>query len=670
MWSRQLAVERYTQCTCGAGRSAAGSTAHLYTDTSGLWWVHDGHADFYPPLGHSIISATRPKSPISPFFPPSRHPPFRPLVPRGHVRGPFAWLKINTTLSITTTTMGRPKRSAAAEPTGAKKAKTSPDAVKTILDGLDHLQDDDGTRALVSAFVKLPSKKLYPDYYAMIAEPISLAEIGKKHAKGAYADAAALVADFQLMYDNAVKYNDPDSWIVQDAHKLLVHVEEQAAALGLAPAAAPDVAKLCLQVLDEVETHDFPGEGVLAGPFAEDVDPDEYPDYYTVIEHPTSFGSVRRQLRDGLIAPDALVAANLQAFYDATVLIFHNAQQFNDPSSLIHEDAKKLQALFEDKYAALRARLVGDHKPGLKLKLKSPKEPVKLKLSLKAGTPEEPPKKRRGRKPKKLIEEEQRLAALAAAQLKHEDDNDNDNDLDDAAAKDTIDATEVNIMGKSKTTPPSSDVFVRRVALSSSLATVSLVLNTIAGQSQLALSPAQVVKKALFPEVPAITAASFFDYQFEPSGFSTKAYSVALPADASSSVSFRVALHELIYGLKKADLVDGHGMLKGRAEEDFMCSLFVNEEEVETGCEMTEEVDPADGHSKLLGLTYDLKLNYGLNVVTFELRLSPGLSKNLKREPIDQDVDEPAGRHTRNQLQQIKLNWEVEKFTLYVVSYS
>lgn len=122
--------------------------------------------------------------------------------------------------------------------------------------------------------------------------------------------------------------------------------------------------------------------------------------------------------------------------------------------------------------------------------------------------------------------------------------------------------------------------------------------------------------------------------------------------------------------LKENDLVDGRGMLKGKAEEDFMCSLFVNEEEVVHGCEISEEVDPVDGRSKVLGLTYDLKLNYGLNVINFELRLSPSLAKNLKREPVHASSDEPAGRHTRNQLQQIKLNWEVEKFTLYVVSYA
>lgn len=561
--------------------------------------------------------------------------------------------------------MGRPKRAATSDTSVSKKPKRESSlAFKTILEGLDVLQDDDGTRALVTAFVKLPSKKMYPDYYAMIDEPISLFEIGKKVAKGAYDDAASFLADFQLMYDNAVKYNDSDSWIVQDARKLLQHVEEQVATVDQGEADV-DLSQRCIALLDEVIEHEFPGEGVLSGPFVEDVDPDEYPEYYTVIANPTSFNNVKKQLKNGLFLADASVDTNLQSFYDATDLIFRNAQQFNDPSSLIHEDSKKLQELFEDKFQALKSELLGGAKP---LKLKIKKEPTKLKLNMPASAPGEPPKKRRGRKPKKLIEEEQRLAALAAQQLRDEEEGNEPED--DEPGKDKIDATEVNVMGKSKTTPPSNEVFTRRVSLTSSHTSASLALSAFASQPQLMLSKLQFVKHSLFPTAPVLNVASFFDYQFAPSGFSTKAYSVSLPQEASSSVTFRVSLHELILKLKENDLVDGRGMLKGKAEEDFMCSLFVNEEEVVHGCEISEEVDPVDGRSKVLGLTYDLKLNYGLNVINFELRLSPSLAKNLKREPVHASSDEPAGRHTRNQLQQIKLNWEVEKFTLYVVSYA
>lgn len=551
--------------------------------------------------------------------------------------------------------MGRPKRTAVIDAESSKKQKTGSEYTK-ILDSLDSLQDDDGTRACVTAFVKLPSKKLYADYYTLIENPISLAEIHKKVAKGAYHDGAEFVLDFQLMYDNAVKYNDPESWIVSDAEKLLHAVEQKAKNIGsTAEVTLAELAKMCGEILDEVINHEFPGEGVLSGPFMEDVDPDEYPDYFNIIETPMSFDSVRKQVRGSLFSPDVSTADNLQVFYDTTSLIFANAQLYNDPSSLIHEDSKKLQQVFEEKYRDLKNQVAPD---AIK------KEPTKLKLNLKPAEPE-PPKKRRGRKPKKLIEEERRKAALEAAALKQEElDGSND---EESSRK--LNATETNIMGKSKKIPPAEEVFIRRVGFTSTHNSTNSIINSItsqASQAQPVPTQMQLCKQRLFPDAPIGNAASFFDFQFGPLGFSTKAYSVTLPPDCSPLVNFKVTLHELIYNLKKGDLVDGRGLLKGRTEEDFLCVLYLNEEEVAGNFDMTRESD-TQSKAKLLGLSYELKLNYGLNIISFELRLAPGLAKTLKREAPEPESNETAGRHTRHQLQQIKLNWEVEKFTIYVV---
>lgn len=571
--------------------------------------------------------------------------------------------------------MPRIKRAATGETSVSKKQKLS-DRFKDILDALDDLQDEGQTRALVTAFVKLPSKKLYPDYYALIDEPISLNEIGRKIARGVYEDGDSFIQDFQLLYDNAVKYNDPDSWIVSDALKLLEYVKDAAENITASSSHRPSAAeltKLCINILDEVIDHSFPSEGVLSGPFLEDVDPDEYPEYFKVIENPTSFNNVKEQLRDSLLSDDASIIENLQAFHDVTTLIFQNAQTFNDPSSLIHEDSKKLQEVFEEKYRSLATDVAGDSKDALNLKATATKEPVKLKLNLKAkaATPvppvvEEPPKKRRGRKPKKLIEEERRRAAAEAALLKQEDSD--AGELDENS--ELMNATENHVMGKALSTPPSSDVFIRRVGLMTSQSSISLQVSNITSQSPIQLTRSQITKSILFPEAPLINAATFFNYDFEPLGFSSKAYSLTLPPNTPPALNFKVALHELIYDLKKGDLVDGHGFLKGKAEEDFMCSLYLNEEEMGGGFEMKSDVDPQGGKSKVLSISYDLKLSYGLNIINFELRLSPGLSKSMKRERPEPESAELAGRHTRHQLQQFKLNWEVEKFTIYVTSYS
>lgn len=594
--------------------------------------------------------------------------------------------------------MPRVKRPVLYEGTADKKQKLSLAPFQDFLDSLDALQDDAATRQCVTAFVKLPLKKIYPDYYELIAEPISLNEILKKVARDAYTNANDLIADFRLMHDNAVKYNDPESWIVADAAKILKYVEEHAPEIDLSAESSEDsldLPKVCLEVLDEVINHDFPAEGQLSGPFMDNIDPVEYPDYFTLIANPTSFNDVREKVDLGVVfSEQKSLTENLQSFHDATMLIFANAQQYNDPSSLIYEDAEKLRAVFLEKFTLLKTELVSSAQQGLKLTLKGHREPVKLKLSLKGKSPldttsstiapgvpapvdgDAPPKKRRGRKPKKLIEEEQRLAALEAARLKKESgivsEEEAEEEEEEAGNSDAelLAPLELCAMGKLTTIPSSDDVFIRRVAFTSSQTAATQIVDSLSLQHQQLLAKPQLLKKTLYPEAPVLNSATFFDYQFNPLGYSSKSYSITLPRDALPVVNFKVALHELIYNIKREDLIDGQGLLKGKAEEDFMCSLLLNDEEIDNGCEMTEEVDPADQKTKLLNLTYDLKLNYGLNVINFELRLSPSLSKSLKKKGTEEEPTELAGRHTRHQMQQIKLNWDVEKFTLFVVSHA
>lgn len=556
--------------------------------------------------------------------------------------------------------------------------------LRNVLDRVQELSTEDESRLLSSAFIKLPPKKVYPDYYALIEQPISLFEILRKVTKGSYRDVALLVADFTLMYENALRYNDPTSWIVQDARQILDYVEANVdtAALAVGTASSePDLNELrqmCLGILEEVIEHLFPDDGVLSGPFMYNVDPEEYPEYYTIIEHPTSFEQVKEEVNGLLFSASATLADNLSAFYNEVDLIFINAQTYNDPSALIFEDLRKLLQVFNEKYAALELSLLGELHPALKFKGKGPKEPTtKLKLTFKGKTespgPEDfsygddAPKKKRGRKPKKVVEEEQRQAALEA-QLKREAEGGYDSE--DEYDNGLFGAFEAHAMGKHFTIPPKESVFIRKVGFSSNQNVTNQILSAVGSQAYAAPSKAEITRRQFFPEAPVSNGATFFDYQFETLGFSSKAYSITLPQDATPIVSMKVALHEFIYNLKKNDLVDGQGYLKGRAEEDFMASLFVNDEEVGGGVEVNEEIDPTDNRTKLLSLSYDLKLSYGLNIVNFELRLSPTLAKTLRKRKGNLESTELAGRHTRHQLQQLKLHWEMEKFTLYVISLS
>lgn len=88
--------------------------------------------------------------------------------------------------------------------------------VDTMREQIDEADD----HAITSIFEKLPLKKEYPDYYAVIKNPIALDTILKKSRKGGYKSFEEVKDDLQTMYDNARFYNEEGSWVYNDADKL------------------------------------------------------------------------------------------------------------------------------------------------------------------------------------------------------------------------------------------------------------------------------------------------------------------------------------------------------------------------------------------------------------------------------------------------------------------
>lgn len=79
---------------------------------------------------------------------------------------------------------------------------------------------DNQERYLSELFKEKPSKKLYPDYYAIIQIPISLKEIKKKITAFAYYKVEQFMNDLKLMFKNAKTYNQEGSIVYNDAVKL------------------------------------------------------------------------------------------------------------------------------------------------------------------------------------------------------------------------------------------------------------------------------------------------------------------------------------------------------------------------------------------------------------------------------------------------------------------
>lgn len=69
-------------------------------------------------------------------------------------------------------------------------------------------------------FMEKPSKKLYPDYYQVIQEPIDLLTIEAKIKNEQYNSEEELVSDFKLMFANCRQYNEEHSTIYEDANIL------------------------------------------------------------------------------------------------------------------------------------------------------------------------------------------------------------------------------------------------------------------------------------------------------------------------------------------------------------------------------------------------------------------------------------------------------------------
>lgn len=88
--------------------------------------------------------------------------------------------------------------------------------LRTLFNTIKDFKDPKG-RLLSIIFMKLPSKNEYPDYYEVIKKPINLDVISQKLKNNLYENLDDLAADFVLMFDNACKYNEPDSQIYKDA---------------------------------------------------------------------------------------------------------------------------------------------------------------------------------------------------------------------------------------------------------------------------------------------------------------------------------------------------------------------------------------------------------------------------------------------------------------------
>ncbi|CAK1541028.1 unnamed protein product [Leptosia nina] len=213
--------------------------------------------------------------------------------------------------------------------------------LRTLYDAIRDYRDPKANRQLALIFMKLPSKTEYPDYYELIKNPIDMERIAHKLKNGVYTSVNELASDFILMFDNACKYNEPDSQIYKDAlilQRVCLQTKqmlrEDDDAVPDVPAAVQD---LLLNLFTTVYNHQDEEGRCYSDSMAELPEHDEAANGEKV--RAISLDLVKRRLDKGLYK-------RLDHFQQDMFAVFERARRLSRTDSQIFEDSVELQTYY------------------------------------------------------------------------------------------------------------------------------------------------------------------------------------------------------------------------------------------------------------------------------------------------------------------------------------
>ncbi|KAG9314100.1 Bromodomain-containing protein [Chiua virens] len=212
------------------------------------------------------------------------------------------------------------------------------------------------------AFMRLPSKRHYPDYYGIILHPICLDEIKKKIDEDQYPSLDEVRQDFELCFTNAKRYNVKESPIWLDAKFLLKLTNKEYTKItgkkvkksseqdenGEEKADGdidddkkknkpPNMNRLLKSRLQKlVEKTDEETHRVLSDVFMEMPSKKDYPSYYKQIKRPMCLEYIFKRLKRKEYTTS-------EEFANEVELVFSNALEFNQDHSQIWQDAGTLR---------------------------------------------------------------------------------------------------------------------------------------------------------------------------------------------------------------------------------------------------------------------------------------------------------------------------------------
>ncbi|KAF8971682.1 Bromodomain-containing protein [Flammula alnicola] len=235
------------------------------------------------------------------------------------------------------------------EPTKANGGRFSPEQVKeqglklwtTVKDAVNK----EG-RILSTVFLRKPSKRQYPDYYALIKQPIALDDIKKKLDHSDYPSLEAVKSDFELLFANARQYNQTESIIFQDAkelmklvnktyHKMVPSDEDE----ENGKPKPPTLNRLMKTRLERLTSKKDSTGRVLSDEFMILPSKKEWPIYYKEIKKPQCLDAIYKHIKRKEYHSSAEFAADVE-------LVFSNALAFNQDNTPIWNDAVTLRDYF------------------------------------------------------------------------------------------------------------------------------------------------------------------------------------------------------------------------------------------------------------------------------------------------------------------------------------
>uniref|UniRef100_A0A0B7AIS6 Protein polybromo-1 n=1 Tax=Arion vulgaris TaxID=1028688 RepID=A0A0B7AIS6_9EUPU len=218
------------------------------------------------------------------------------------------------------------------------------DKLQDLYESVRDYQDRSG-RALSSPFIKLPNKTDYPDYYEVIKRPIDMQRILQKMMSGQYDSVEDMVADFVQMFDNACKYNEPESVIYKDALTLQrVCFQKKLDLMSDCMNEVPDVKALTQELMKNLFISTFNHEDdegrCYSDSFAELAEKDKGLQLIgEVAERPITFDQIKRNLDKGRYR-------RVDRFQEDMFKVFERARKLSRTDSQLYEDAVEMQTFF------------------------------------------------------------------------------------------------------------------------------------------------------------------------------------------------------------------------------------------------------------------------------------------------------------------------------------